>query len=382
VTDPRIAKGIEHAVETGEVGMQVVAYVGEDVIVDECIGSKVRGEDNPVGPNDMFPIFSVTKAVTATALHIQAERGLVSYDAPVARYWPEYGAHGKEKTQVRDVLMHRAGIPQMPEGVTLTQALDWDWITSHHAALEPWFEPGTTNAYHSINWGWLVGEIVRRTDPKNRPFGEFVRQEICEPLGIEDLYIGIPASVKDRVGTLVSDVEAVPLGDDPLRNAAMPVTIGLVPEIYNRLDVQQACNPGAGGIASARAVARLFALLANRGQLGGVRLLSEERLLSLTRPRDDAEVPDKMSGSVRWIGVGGYWLGSVGDEGNPLVGRGPHILEHGGAGGSYGWADLDTGLAVGITHNRMFQSEGMSLEDHPFGQLAEAIREVAKERSS
>jgi CubicO group peptidase (beta-lactamase class C family) len=376
VTDKLIEEALQQAVDRGEEGVQFAAYLGDELIVDTWTGPLRRGGDELVDARSMFTVFSTTKAVTATALHVQAERGLVEYDAPVARYWPEFGCNGKERTQVRDVLMHRAGIPQMPEGVTTELACDWDWITSHLATLTPMFEPGTTNAYHSINWGWLVGEIVRRTDPQHRPFGDFVRQEICAPLGIEDLYLGLPASEAHRVGTLVSDVVAVPIDDD-VRRAAMPPAVAPTAEIYNRRDVQASCIPGAGGIMSARAGARFFALLANRGELDGVRLLSEDRLLSLTKPRDDPYAPDRAGNNVRWIGVGGYWLGSEGPEGNPLVGRGKHILEHGGAGGSYGWADLDTGLAVTVTHNRMFVSESTPMEEHPFWPLAEAARRVA-----
>jgi CubicO group peptidase (beta-lactamase class C family) len=143
-----------------------------------------------VTASTLFPVFSVTKAVTVTALHIQADRGLLRYDDRVADHWPEYGVNGKESTTIRDALTHRSGAPQMPAGVTPELMCDWDWMVSGVAAQRPAFPPGTRSAYHSHVYGWLIGEIVRRTDPLRRSFGDFVRQEICKPLGIDDLWVG------------------------------------------------------------------------------------------------------------------------------------------------------------------------------------------------
>ena len=119
-------------------------------------------------------------------MHIQAERGLVEYDQPIAHYWPEFGAQGKDQTTVRDGLSHRAGIPQMPVDATPERMANYNWMVDQLARMKPWFEPGTTNAYHCYTFGWIVAEIVRRTDPKGRSFGAFVQEEICAPLGIDD----------------------------------------------------------------------------------------------------------------------------------------------------------------------------------------------------
>jgi len=188
----------------GEIGLQVAAYLDGEPVVDAWSGLADETTGRKVDGNTLFPVFSVTKAVTATALHIQAERDLVDYDTPIAYYWPEFGAQGKDRGTVRDALTHRIGIPQMPEGVTPELMCDWEWMVQQLADLKPLFEPGTRSAYLAYTFGWIIGEIVRRTDPKERPFGMFVQEEICAPLGIESLWIGIPDEVEPRVAKLTN----------------------------------------------------------------------------------------------------------------------------------------------------------------------------------
>src|SRR5262249_55092118 len=144
-----------------------------------------------VDRSTVFPIFSVTKAATLMALHIQAERGFIEYDTPLAFYWPEYGTKGKDQITVRHVLTHRAGVPQMPSDITPDGLGDWDWITDRLADVEPRFRPDTRNTYLSYSFGWLLGELVRRTDPHGRSFSQFVDDEICQPLGVDSFWIGI-----------------------------------------------------------------------------------------------------------------------------------------------------------------------------------------------
>ncbi|MDB6103155.1 MAG: beta-lactamase, partial [Gammaproteobacteria bacterium] len=152
----------------------------------------------------LFNVYSVTKAVAAVALHIQADRGLIDYTAPVTRYWPEYGAHGKGATTVRDVLTHRACVPQMPAEVTPERMCNWDWMARAIAALEPIAPPGSKTLYLSMTFGWMVGELVRRTDPAHRSLGRFIREEIATPLGITDLWVGIPDSAEVRIARQVN----------------------------------------------------------------------------------------------------------------------------------------------------------------------------------
>ncbi len=378
--DARIADGLAHARRLGEVAVQVAAYQDGELIVDAWTGcADPAGTGRLADGDTLFTAFSVTKGVTATAVAVLVERGIVDYDAPIVTYWPEFGRHGKERTTVRDALSHRAGIPRMPAGVTPEQTCDWDFMVASVEQAEPVFEPGTTNAYHTLNWGWLIGEIVRRADPQRRPFDVFVREEVLAPLGIEDLYLGVPSEKLWRVAPVL--VPGPPVPSEPeLYEASMPMAV--VPgTVFNRTDVRQSVNPGAGGIMNARSVARLFAMLANRGELDGVRLLSEDLVLSCAEPRADAEATDETLGAPVMVGQHGYWLGGP-RFAYPIVGQGPHVLCSPGAGGSIAWADLDTGLSAAILHNMMHPAEMFSPDPdvNPFFRLADAIRAVAADR--
>jgi CubicO group peptidase (beta-lactamase class C family) len=335
------------ALAANEVGVQICAYRNGEPVVDAWAGDMGGAHGEPVRAETLFPIFSVSKAVTATALHIQAERGVVEYDAPIATYWPEYGTRGKERITIRDVLTHRAGVPQMPADVTPERMCDWDWMIDRLADVEPVYEPGSHNTYLSMVFGWLLGEVVRRTDPHRRPFARFVAEEICAPLKMTSYFFGIPPQDEQRVATLSFPGQPPPPPKGSLVRSAVPPQVVLAPAAFNRPDVHAASIPAVGGIANAGSLVRLFAMLAGRGELDGVRLLSEDRVMSFLEPRSDISEHDETYGRPMPVGVGGYWLAAPGGQ---AEGR---IISHTGAGGTLGWADVDTGLAVAFCHNRM-----------------------------
>lgn len=363
-----VQDALDAAVASGrEIGLQVCAYLDGRCVIDVWAGLADPESGRAVDGDTLFNVFSVSKAVTATALHVQAERGLVDYDAPIAAYWPEFAAHGKGVATVRLALTHRIGVPQMPAGVTPEMMCDWSAMASAIADLPPLFPVGEKTAYQSMTFGWIVGEIVRRTDPKRRPFGRFVQDEIAAPLGLSDLWLGIPDEVEPRIAKL-TDANA---GDPPppetsLFAASMPHAVALVPRVFERPDVRRACIPGVGGIFNARSQARFFAMLAQGGELDGVRLLSPDRVAGFSTPRAASDEPDPvMFGVPLPISVGGYWLGG------PKV-KNPRAIWHPGAGGSIGWADPDAGLAVAICHNRMFNTRDPA--DDPILPICDAVR--------
>jgi CubicO group peptidase (beta-lactamase class C family) len=339
--------------EHGEQGLQIAIYQHGELVVDAWAGLADVTDQRPVTADTLFPVFSMTKAVTALALHLQAERGLIEYDAPIALYWPEFAANGKGAATVQQALDHRLGVWQMPEGVTPETMCDFDRMVHDIAALPPMSEPGTQNCYMSLTFGWIVAEIVRRTDPQGRSFRQFVLDEITDRLGIEDLWIGVPPSEHHRVARLIdAPPRDIPL-DAPTRRA-LPAQLGAREEVYGRHDVREACIPGANGLANARSMARFFALLAGGGALNGVRLLSEERVASFRIPRPDADKPDAIYGYPVRVGSG-FWTGGNDETINygKLIGQSRNAIGHPGSGGSVGWADPDAGIAVAICHNRM-----------------------------
>jgi CubicO group peptidase (beta-lactamase class C family) len=241
---------------------------------------------------------------------------------------------------------------------------DWDWMIDGLAKEKPLFETDTTNCYHGLNWGWILAEVVVRTDPKRRPFGQWVQEEICHPLDIDSLFIGIPPEVTPRVATLFGPPG---FADDFF---SMPEPASPCAAIHNQQIVRESCHPGAGGICNARSMARFWAMLANGGELGGVHLLQENTLRNGLALRKNPLDVDLMIRMVALVGRGGWWVGGAG---NRLVGESPNILYNPGAGGSIAFADLDRKLAVAITHNNM----GANPEG--FIGVADAVRAVVSD---
>jgi CubicO group peptidase (beta-lactamase class C family) len=330
-----VAATLDALVRDGvETGVQVAAFLDGELVVDAWSGLADPSTGAKVDGDTLFNVFSVTKAIAATALHLQAERGLIEYDAPVAQYWPEFGANGKDNATVRHALTHRLGVPQMPAGMTPERMCDWTWMAQQIAALVPIFEPGSKTAYQAMTFGWIIGELVRRTDPKQRSFNRFVEEELCAPLGITDLYLGIPDSVDARVAILNNaDAGNPPPPGTSLYAAATPPQVDLVPEVFERSDVRRACIPGVRGIMNARGAARFFAMLANGGDLAGIRLLSEQRVHSFSVPRANSDEPDPVFfGYPLPISQYGYWLAA--ERASVAAVKSRNAICHPGAGGS------------------------------------------------
>jgi CubicO group peptidase (beta-lactamase class C family) len=257
---------LDELVGTGaERGLQVAAYLDGRMVVDAWAGVADPATGRAVDGDTLFTFFSCGKGVTATVVHLLAERGLLDYDDPIAKHWPAFAANGKERITIRHTLAHTAGLPNAPEGIPIT---DWDALCRAIADMTPLWEPGTQTASHSYTFGWLLGEVACRAD--GRPIERIVAEEICAPLGIDALFFGIPDSVEAHVA---------PLEHDPTQtaNPAIAADLRELAETFNRADIRRAVIPAAGGIANARALARHYASLVGAG-VDGVRLLPPERV--------------------------------------------------------------------------------------------------------
>jgi CubicO group peptidase (beta-lactamase class C family) len=381
--DPRIARALDNALAAGEVGVQVAAYRDGELVVDAWAGEARPGV--PVDGDTVFPILSAIKGVTAAALHLQAERGRVAYEDRVADHWPQFAAHGKAEITVGDALSHRAGIPQLPAEVTLERMCDWEWMTEAIADLTPALVPGAANAYHAFTFGWLVGEIVRRTDPLRRPFGVFLQEEICAPLQVDSLWSGMPDAAAERCAEVTAaSYPGPPAHLAPLRRAAVPSVLGAPQRFQNLPEFRRACIPAGNGIANARSLARFYAMVAGGGELDGTRLLSAQRLDWCAGPREGFADPDHVTGDVSPMGRGGFHLGDppAPAQRSRVVAGGPGTLWHPGGGGTFAWGDPSRHLAVAITHNRLVPAHAGTAADvgWDFSELADAVRAAADDR--
>jgi len=193
----------------GDVGASVAVTRGEDLVVDLWGGTQDEAGAVPWQEDTIINVFSTTKTMTCLSALVLASRGLLDVDAPVATYWPEFAAAGKEGVLVRHLLSHTAGLPGWDVRLDGTDLYDWDKVTGLLAEQATWWEPGSKSGYHGISQGNLVGEVVRRVD--GRSVGRFFADEIAAPLGA-DFHIGLAAEHDDRVALVIPPV-VLPVGD-------------------------------------------------------------------------------------------------------------------------------------------------------------------------
>ena len=339
---------------TGEnVGAGVSIYLHGREVAHLWGGTIDEAGTTPWAEDTMCVCYSTSKGLTATCLHVLADRGQVDYEAPVATYWPEFAQAGKERITIRQLLAHQAGMSRVPPGVSADDYVDWDRVVTPLAAMEPAWEPGTGAGYHALTFGFLIGEVVRRVSGKS--LGTFLRQEICRPLGLENMYIGAPASVEPRIAPLYNrfgeeagteEQRKAFFAAMPLMAASMQPDGGNLAELLNSPAGHQAEIPAVSGVMNARDLARMYGCLANGGEIDGVRLVSPERIGLMSAPQSFAA--DKVIViPVRWSL--GYMNGA---EGWP---QGPRetAFGHPGLGGSTGFADPGIGMGFGFVCNAL-----------------------------
>jgi CubicO group peptidase (beta-lactamase class C family) len=330
-------------------GAQVAVYLDGKLVVDAWAGVADVRTGAPVTADTLFPVFSTTKGLQATVMHILAERGQIDYDKPIAHYWPEFAANGKESITLRHALSHSSGLPYMPVDIDHPQLCDWDTMCRLMAQQRPAFAPGEKTFYHPVTYGWILGEVARRVD--GRHFQPFVEAEISGPLGIEDsMFAGIPADREKDVAYLEEIFEPKPVDPNALPPPPPnPAEQGVSPcmnplhEWMNRSDARRACIPASNGIMTARAIARHYASLLPGG-VDGVEILPPERI----RIASELQIPK--TGFIEGVTTKALGYG-LGDGGIPTS------FGHGGYGGSAGYGDVPHRLGVGVTRNQFSHSD-------------------------
>jgi len=340
----------ENFASRGEPGAAVAVTVGGKPVVDLWGGYADIANTTPWQRETIVNFFSVSKALCATAAAMLRERGLIDLDAPVARVWPEFAQAGKEAITIRTLLSHRAGLPAIREPLPDGAALNWGLMIHALEKQAPWWAPGTAHGYHVNTFGFLVGEIVRRT--AGMTIGRFIAREIADPLDA-DLYIGLPLSEHARVAEyrwpVVTPERDVPDGDDM---ALMRWNTYWNPPGFsgahwvNTAAWRSAEVPSTNGTGSARGVARFYSALARGGTIDGVHIVGRAAL-------DEATVehsygPDLVNGQTTRFGLG-FQL----TQPERPMGPNARAFGHFGAGGSLGFCDPDADIGFGYVTNDM-----------------------------
>ncbi|MFF8024469.1 serine hydrolase domain-containing protein [Streptomyces sp. NPDC007896] len=260
--------------DAGDVGASVAVFVDGEPVVDVWGGFTDTDRTVPWQRDTIAGVWSVTKTMTALCALVLADRGELDLTAPVARYWPEFAAAGKDGVLVRHLLAHTAGLPEWDGPTTAEDLYDWPSATARLAAQAPWWEPGTAAGYHSLTQGFLVGEVVRRIT--GRTLGEFFADEVAGPLGA-DFHIGLSAEHDHRVALSIP-----PLSRDedyvssaPGKTATPTAGGGIRVRDGNSVAWRRAEIPAASGFGNARSVALVQSVMACGGAVRGVRLLSQ-----------------------------------------------------------------------------------------------------------
>lgn len=354
-------------------GAAVCVYHHGECVVDIWGGN--RDELGSAWTHDtMAPSFSTTKGVASTLLHMMVDRGLLDYGDRVAKHWPEFAQNGKQAITVRQILAHQSGLYHIRQMIDhADRMLDWPYMIRAIEQARPIHEPGTRTGYHGLTYGYLVGELLQRVTGKR--FSALVQEELVQPLQLDGMHIGAPKEVLYRAARLLQAGRGI-LDQRSLLNpdhaAANPVVrlwaqatqqmlrlLGVQLDLESILDALaprgissfdfgadetlSAAIPAANGLFTARSLARMYAALANGGELDGIKLLSRRTLQRAIQPQEATAGRLVIPFDLRWrLGYHGVTT----THGVPQRGFG-----HFGFGGSGAWADPDHRLAVAMIVN-------------------------------
>ena len=327
-----------------DVGASFCATKDGETVVDLWAGFADEAKTRPWTRDTIVNVYSTTKTMSFLCALIVADRGELDFDAPVAKYWPEFAANGKAEVKVSHLMAHSAGLSGWEEKLAKDDIYDWDKVVGLLAAQAPLWPPGTASGYHALTQGYLIGEVIRRITGKT--IGTFFRQEIAEPLGA-DFWIGLPASEDGRVADLIPPPPGGAIGDN-IQSELQEITFNNpgvdVSETRSRA-WRGAEIPAGGGTGNARSIAEIHAILANGGVAKGRRFLSEAGC------RKALEV--QIEGVDLILGVPSKFGMGFGLPGEMIPLPNPNTMFWGGYGGSLIIIDMDARTTFGYAMNKM-----------------------------
>jgi len=340
---------LSRSIDSGDdLGASVAVTINGKFVVDMWGGWADTEKKTPWNENTITNVWSTTKTMAAMCALVLFDRGLLDFDAPVAQYWPEFAANGKDKVLVRHIMSHTSGVSGWAQPVEFDDILDWNKSTSILAAQALWWEPGTASGYHAMNQGHLIGEVVRRITGKS--LGTFFKEEIAGPLGA-DFHIGLDKSNFGRVSHVVPpppmpfDLDAM----DPDSVAIKTFTGPLGADATNTwTDKWKSAEvPAANGHGNAKSVARVQSILTSGGGVDGVRLLSTSTIDQIFK--EQSYGVDLVLGIPLRFGIG-YGLPCA--ETIPYIPEGK-VCFWGGYGGSIIVNDVGRGVTISYMMNKM-----------------------------
>ena len=328
--------------EGRELGARFALAIDAEILIDLMGGWADRAMTRPFGEDILTPVFSTTKAVASMMIARLVGQGQLDYGTPVAEIWPAFGAEGKDRLTVEQVLSHQAGLCGLEGPMMSSDWFDWDGVCARLAAMTPLWPPGSASGYHAVTVGYLAGEIFRRID--GRTLGAALREDIAGPLGL-DLWIGLPDSEHGRCAQVRRPPAMPDLGPvtEPKRLAFF--TKWASPGGVSEAQARRFGIPSTNGHATAPALARLMGILACDGVAEGARFLPSglaKRAAAERIAGRDLVLPYDMS----------WGAGFFRNAGLNLYGPGGGTFGHSGWGGSCAFADPDRGISGAYVMNR------------------------------
>jgi len=344
-----------------ELGASFCATVDGETVADLHGGYADAARTRPWERDTIVNVYSTTKTMAALTALLVADRGELDFGAPVARYWPQFAANGKDEITVAQVMSHSSGLAGWREPLQPEDIYDWEKVTASLAAQEPFWKPGTASGYHAATHGFLIGEVVRRIT--GRSLGTVFREEIAEPLGA-DFHIGLPESAEPRVAELVPPEQEAFSGEVTELQEITAHNPRIDVPMVNSRAWRAAGIAAAGGTGNASSVAQIHTILANGGVAQGRRFLSEATCRSALQVQ--VEGVDLILGMPIRFGLGF----AVGGDFMPS----PNTLYWGGMGGSMAIIDMDARATYAYTMNKL----GSPGDFRAFGPISAAWDAVAQ----